>query len=689
MKLKLREDYNLRDLFGYLKFSRCIKIIKYNNKLKKRLKFTNDDIKKFNYANKIIKPIANTKMYIPIINRIIFNNNHNLKEVEALFIEYCNKNQLIPQINSTHYLLKELNEFKLSYNGKFLKALNDKEESSFNKKLIDFCQSYGKKVKEITLLDNFLYEEKYFDKLKYIIIHSNINKIEDRYFEQLKTTLFLYLYSLKLPKELKDDENNEKIIDIIKGLKSYSLYFEEDKINSNTIKELCNTILYNGKNIEELKITKINKSNSIYFINTIKYMKNLKSLSISSLSDDELLFNEISNVIEENSMIKLEMNVHNFQEGINIIKKNNDSLNELTIKINGNVEGDNILIIKTLSNITNLKKLKIIADFQIFDDETIKYLSFKKIKYLEIPLYIQKYIFDFNSFFEKIPNLKKLIFYGINIIDNEEIRQENINIMSKFKSNYNFCKFIKKIKFLNCKKSSSFFVYNFIKIISQNIISQNIEVLKIENCDFDKSININKLFELISNFKNIRNMKLNFVSFEEEQKLDYQFFNNFIKLEKLYLKPIIHDSNYNIRYLPFIAYISKTCKYLTEIGLSPKRFDPNIIKLLSNFKLLQKINILNDNMFSEEDNMTFPTTKIYDYVCNYFINFRDVNMRGLFNIPKISINDYFHDKKQGNTNKDEKYFSYQKLFSKNILNKYNTIAYFSQKEKAFILNKKD
>ncbi len=706
---KIKNDYILRYLFDYIKFNRVIKIIKYNNALKKKLQYTNDDINKYIYVNKIIKPIANPKNYISIINRIIFNsknNNNNdeddnLKKSEKLIVDYYNKNFFIPQINNPKYLLKDLKQFKIGYNQKFLNYFYIDGKSLSLNNLMDFCNIYGNKLKEITFLDNILYydEEKYFEILKYIICHSNINKIEDRYFDKLKTSLFLFIYNYNIiRKELIDNNNKKEFIDIIKGLKSYSLYFEENNNNDNLIKDICNNILNYSINIEELKITKINKNNSIYFVNVIKYMKKLKSLSISCMSDDELLFNNISDVIEENSLNKLEMNVNTFKEGLNILKKNKDSLYELTIKINSKNEEDNILIVKTLSDIVNLKKLKVIADFQILDENTIKFLSLKKVKNLEIPLHIQKYLFDFSLFFEKIPKLKKLIFYGINFNDNEEIIKENINIMNKFQLQLNnkFPENLEKIKFLECKKHSSFFVYNFIKIISESCISKNIKVLKIQNCDFDQNININKLIELIHNFKRIINIKLNYISFEDEQKFNYKLFNTFTKLEKLYLNPIIHKQNYTIKYLPFIAYISKTSKYLSEIGLSPQTFDINIFKLLDNFKLFQKINIFNDNIFSndineinkKEDSFIF-TTELYDYVDRYLINFRDVNMKGLINIPKFIINDYFHKNDRNiNENKIGKYFCYQKLFSKNLLNDYGNVAGYSHKEKAFIFKKK-
>ena len=271
--------------------------------------------------------------------------------------------------------------------------------------------------------------------------------------------------------------------------------------------------------------------------------------------------------------------------------------------------------------------------------------------------------------------------------------------MNKFQLQLNnkFPENLEKIKFLECKKHSSFFVYNFIKIISESCISKNIKVLKIQNCDFDQNININKLIELIHNFKRIINIKLNYISFEDEQKFNYKLFNTFTKLEKLYFNPIIHKQNYTIKYLPFITYISKTSKYLSEIGLSPPTFDINIFKLLNNFKLFQKINIFNDNIFSndideinkKEDSFIF-TTELYDYVGRYLINFRDMNMKGLINIPKFIINDYFH-KNDGDVNENQigKYFCYQKLFSKSLLNDYGNVAGYSHKEKAFILKKKE
>ena len=60
---------------------------------------------------------------------------------------------------------------------------------------------------------------------------------------------------------------------------------------------------------------------------------------------------------------------------------------------------DNTLIIKTLSNIKYLRKLKLIADFPVIDNDNIDFLSLNKVSKLEISL---NALFDLKLFFKKI-----------------------------------------------------------------------------------------------------------------------------------------------------------------------------------------------------------------------------------------------------------------------------------------------
>lgn len=65
---------------------------------------------------------------------------------------------------------------------------------------------------------------------------------------------------------------------------------------------------------------------------------------------------------------------------------------------------------ETLSNIKNLKKLKLVANFGIFDNDNFKYLFLENLNYLEIPFYINDNLFEIKIFFETLPKLKKTSF---------------------------------------------------------------------------------------------------------------------------------------------------------------------------------------------------------------------------------------------------------------------------------------
>ena len=177
--------------------------------------------------------------------------------------------------------------------------------------------------------------------------------------------------------------------------------------------------------MEELYITTIEKNDSIYFLKSLQNLKKLKVLSIPCLSDDENIYNEISKIIPENSLYKLEVNCYFFEEILDIINKNKNCIKILAIKIGE--ESNNILIAKTLSNLPNLTDLKIIANFPIIDDENINFFSLNKVKNLEMSLFVAEKFFDLNLFFKKLPNLSKISFQGINLLNKNYDNISNIN----------------------------------------------------------------------------------------------------------------------------------------------------------------------------------------------------------------------------------------------------------------------
>ena len=423
-----------------------------------------------------------------------------------LFVHYFNRNNpFFPQINNINdneEILKSINYFKIGFNDIFINNFfNHQNIFEFNK-LVEFCNKYGHKIKEITFMDNNIIgldkKQMYFFIMKYIIKNSNIEKIEDRYYNILGDSLFFKIFKSDYSEdifekqfsiEIKKEKNQKDIMDIIKGIKYYSLYF--DCNNNKIIKYLNDVILLNSKEIKELKVSQIDKENSLEFIKLIKDLNNLESLTIENVSVYPFLFDEISKEIKENSFTKLEMSLNHFEEGINIINKNLISLKELTLKINYK-KNNKIQLFKVLSNLTNLNKLRIIADFQIINNKDINYFSFKKMYYLQIPLYIKNIKFDFNYFFEKVPNLEIIKFYGIQFDKNNELRNNN-----DIKLNEKFIQKLEKIKFYNCHKNSSFFIIKLLGLLSKTRIKDNITEIKIENCDFDEKMIYLKNFHIL------------------------------------------------------------------------------------------------------------------------------------------------------------------------------------------------
>ena len=714
---RIKNKYIRLNLFEYLSITKLFKIIKYNKKLLSEIDINKKEIKIYLLLDRIIKPISNCEDYLPIIKRIYshYNNTTNhintLDNIQAsnLFCQYMNKTiPFVPQINNINdneEILKSINYFKIGFNQIFLDNFYDNENKFVFNRLFEFCNKYGHKIVEITFIDNNIIninakKENLFI-MKYIIKNSNIQKIEDRKFDILDKSLFLKIFDLdnnedayekKYSYLIKKGKDQKNIMDIIKEIKYYSLDFGYNYIN-NIIKSFNNDILLNAKQLKEIKITNIDKENSSNFINLLKDLNKLDSLSIENLSDNYSLFDEISKVIKDNSLKKLEMNLYYFEEGINIINKNSNSLKELTLKLN-NMSNNKFQLFKVLSNLANLLKLRIISDFKIIKEKDINYLSFKKLKYLEMPLNISKPIFDFNKFFEKNPNIEILKLYRIQFYKNNTLNNNN-----DIKLNGKFIQKLRKIKFYNCHKSSTFFIIKLLKLLSNTNIKDNISEIKIENCEFDKEIGINDLFKEISAFKNITNLQLNNINFSQGQNFFYDKMDNFKYLQKFYFKGLDSEQNL-IHTLSFLSYLEEKCKYIADIGLSCKNLNSDdinlILRKLQIFKFISKVNIF-DN-YSKKDNYSYRNKNylgiidldgIYDY---FMVDLRSLNLRKEFKYnntisylyPKIYINDYYYHLKDNIfAKKNEKYYSYQNLFNKNSKIK---ILYYSNLENIFTLN---
>ena len=711
---RIEGKFLLQIVFDYVPLNKLLKIVKYNKKLLSIVK--TDDvkyIKDFISLKKFIKPIANCEDYLPILKRI-YKHNSKTNYAFELFIDYFKKNNsFIPQINKINEneeLLNSLHSFKIGFNRDFINNFYNSNNVFEFEKLMKFCDKYGRKIKEITFMDNnvpSLDEKKEcLFILKYIIKSSKVERFEDRCFGNDKS-LLLKIYDLDYNEDVYEqiyiDKFNQKtkfrdIVDIINGLKFYSLYFIDNSNCNHIVKSFNDIILLNAKNLEELKITKINKDNSAHFANLLKKLNNLKALSITSTSDDDLLFNDISNSLNANSLTKLEMNLHYFDECINIINKNVNSLKELTIKIKGKKE-EGSKIIQTVSNLNNLQKLKIIAKISLLNPDNIKNLSFKNLKYLEMPLFIKNYIFDLNTFFEKCPKLKGIKLNGINFNKNNEIKEKNINIINNIKLNVNLVEKLKKIEISNCQKNGSFFIPKIFQLLSYEKIKDNIKEIKLENCEFDNNIDINILMKSISYYDKIESLQLNNISFQKGQSFFFDRMDNFKYLNNFYFKGLNCEQN-NIHLLSFLSHLSEKCKYLIEIELPNQNLNSDdmnlILKKLTNFHFLTKVSLFDNytmsGFFAYRNKCNMSTIDFKQSNNHYMIDIRNMNIKkNIKNIttssyysPKIFFVDDFNDNKNRTySNEIEKYYSYESI----LLNNFHTkvMHYFIQ-EKQFVID---
>ena len=716
---KISSKFVIKNALDYIPIYRRIKICKYNKKYLSLIQNGYDNKKDLMrdlfLLKKTIKPIANCEDYIPIMQRIL-QNHPNQKNFYNLFIQYLNENKkFCPQINKIkdfEKYLEQLDAIKIGFNREFIDNFYNNGQFNFEE-LIGFCDKYGNKISEITFMDNnvpsLLEKKESYLILMYIIKNSNLRKIEDKCFFQNDKSLLTQLLNLDnddyIEKYYIDNnidynpnKNAKDIVKIINGLQKYSLYFTESSNYNNIIKSFVEMILLNAKNLEELEITTINLENTRHFLNLLQKLNKLRALSITSSTDNPSLYNQIANVFLDNTFKKLEINVQRFSEGNNIIKKNAKSLEELTLKINSRKD-ISLDLVQVLSKLVNLKKLKILAKIPLINKDNIKCLSFPSVQYLEMPLCIKKYMFDLNTFFEKVPKLKKLKLNGVYLTTDLETIATNAKMINNIKLNENHLQSLKKIIITDGQKNATVLIFKIINQISNLKINENIKKIKIENCQFDKNLDINTLMKPISLFHNLRNLQLNNVSFQNGKNFFYDKMDNFKYLDKFYFKGLDCEK-YNIHILSFLSYLSEKCKYLNDIGISNKKLNSDDMNLvlgkLTSFKYLTKVSIFDNYTFSDYfayRDKYYSSTIDFKQIKNHYLvdlrnidvkkNEKDKNTESYFS-PKININDYLNDyKKKTYINKVENYYSFQNLFN---AKSHTKVMHYLKEEKNFVID---
>ena len=732
----LSNSYIFKETTNFIPLGRTIKIFKYNKSFLNKLNITKEEARLILFMKKLIKPMANMEDYLPALRSRYYHG-----EIKKLFCKFLNFSNIIPSItlkSENQEILDLLNGFKICFDNNFkglFYEFNDSEGiPEFAPKIfLELTHKYAKKIKEISFMDNTFFYSKSNDKkeeensltlIKFLLFNSNVNKIEDRYFEDNDNSLFLDLlnskYNIEKYKTMYNNEYSEKVIlnnikDIIFNLKSYSIYF--DNYNSKILRSICDTILNNGKNIEELYVTTIEKKDSIYFLNSLKNLKKLKVLSISSLSDDENIYDEIYKIIPENSLYKLEVNCCFFEEILNIINNNKNSIKILSINIKE--ESNNTLIVKTLSNLPSLTDLKLITNFPLIDNQNINFFSLNKVKNLEMSLFINEKFFDLNLFFKKLPNLSKISFNGINLLN------KNYDNISNLNFDETSIKKLKSFKFLYGNENASFFVLNFISKFPKKL---NIKNISIENIHFKDYIQINNIIEYISLYTNLISLELNYLSFKEKRKqiIKYSNLKNLQKIRKISFLGFKYRE-WGIKDISFIEFIIGNFKHLFEIGISSYYLSYNkinhIFVLLKSLKYLTKIKILNNyskNYFFtekqekedllnniddsyeleqliediEEEEYEDKSDKSFDSLSNEhddkgfiklsrYLNYFMIDIRNIdfdyinestedYHYNKIIINDYFNNDNinsydEISNNKYEEYYIFKKIYDNNNL----------------------
>ena len=263
---KISSKYIFQRITAFIPLDRTIKIFMYNKSCLNKLNFNRKDAINILLMAKLIKPIANMEDYLPILKKICCSSNN---YITNLFCKYLNfNNKFIPSFtfkSKNEEILDLLNNVKICFNSNLVGSFYDDEMIEFDDKLfLEYNHKYAEKIKEISFMDNSFSEKdkketltKSLILIKFLLLHSKINKIEDRYFDYNDNSTFLDLlnskYDIEYYQKMYNNIYKEKKIDknineIICELKSYSIYF--DNYNSKVIRAICDNILISGKNIE-------------------------------------------------------------------------------------------------------------------------------------------------------------------------------------------------------------------------------------------------------------------------------------------------------------------------------------------------------------------------------------------------------------------------------------------------------
>ena len=570
--LEIKSKFSLDNIFDYIPYNLCLKIVFGSKKLLQKLHITKKTYQKYNILMKILKSSYDVKQYLVYLDSYNFNEENEKIVYGCLNTAPFNVSLYVGD-EKWEKLIKYVHNLNLMVTPNLLNYM-------YENNIFEILNRYRNNIVEITFCD---FNQAF--KINFEIIKHIINLLEKIFIQRYKKEECLNFITDKVNQiSIKDINNENNKVQKTHNIKKLSFEGNEilpyidisdklfDKINNiiplNEIEEIfvdTNSfsenqfsvfIKYISKTMSSLKNIKINNFgfNKSHYVNFSILCDNpnehIEILDLSNFfcSDDILsLLNIKSYPLKE---LKLKLNLNKagknswefFDKSINTLE-----VLEIEFKEKGN---NNVLqnIILALNKMEKLKHLKLIGDLEPKDITNFR--KFNNIEYLNIDLnYLNK---NNNVRLMALNNIPvELYNYFTNLINLKTLIIENKSYIDKDIS----FKFPPKLK---CLHLYNFEDYLILPIIRKNINNlSDIEDFKLEKSKFQKKTFM-EFVDLFKSFKSLIKLSLN--------KIDIgKCFN----AETLCEDYVLFDS---------IPIIFKNAPFLIELDVSNNKYDDKTLK---------------------------------------------------------------------------------------------------------------
>ena len=645
--LTIKSKFSLDNIFDYIPYNLCLKIVFGSKKLLQKLLITKKTFQKSKILMKILKSSYDVRQYLAYLDSYNFNEENEKIVYGCLNTAPFNVSLYVGE-EKWENLIKYVHNLNLMVTPNLLNYM-------YENNIFEILNRYRNNIVEITFCD---FNQAF--KINFEIIKHIINVLEKIFMQKYKKEKYLDIITEEASQiSIKDISNNNNKIQKTHNIKKLSFEGNEilpyidisdklfDKINNiiplNEINEIfvdTNSfsenqfsvfIKYISKTMSSLKNIKINNFgfNKSHYVNFSILFDNpreqIEILDLSNFfcSDDILsLLNIKSYPLKE---LKLKLNLNkggkNSWEFFDKIIGTLEVL-EFEFKEKGN---NNVLqnIFLALNKMEILKHLKLIGDLEPKDITNFR--KFQNIEYLNIDLnYLNK---NNNVKLMGLNNIPvELYNYFTNFINLKTLIIENKSHIDKDIS----FKFPPKLK---CLHLYNFEDYLILPIIRKNIINlSDIEDFKLEKSKFQKKTFM-EFVDLFKSFKSLIKLSLN--------KIDIgKCFN----AETLCEDYVLFES---------IPIIFKNAPFLIELDVSNNKYDEKTLKndvfkriKVSLPKKLFSLKVFNSDI-SVSENSFIHLNKLFGNVLNLDDNYpiisKGVDPNDIYNDDEFHENFVYMD----------------------------------------------